>query len=1049
MTVSQTNVPQFERLGLSLLGADYERKKQKLKQELELDYKQYVAKFYCHILPPETRTKTGEPRLQPQGLSLLIDEKLSIKERLREERNKEYNLFLQNKANNRRLNKQTSPVTLQLGQVQASDAFPASPLNIPNTHTHSPPPHSGRPHRRDVATLTETVDNGTSKRRWDQDHRGRRQWQVYREKEPPSSEEEQITNRDEEFAFRRRRRKDRHTPEPEYKDEWRTREHRANRAPEKETVAAQDHNNDVWIWKSDLKTRENMTVTTRSRPTTSINKAEIATALMIGRTEDPAASQMKKEQYRQELLKQIAEERRNKIREKKLELRVAATGATDPEKEADRIKQFGTVNWHNDSSRQKISYKPGTDLKARDRDPDPRSKNNRPSENAEKGGLHGQSQMDHNPAVSPLTGRTVPRSEMGAPKGVPSLDYFNEHYHRDYANLLDVAMPRVASALPPIPPAITNNYQTPYDAPYYYYGTRNPLDPQLPSYQNGQPTAVEPSGNFHTHSQRLPPLRPSDLNKASDQQIASPLHVEKAPAHNTQQRRESYTDALRQQIKEREERKRREKEEKEQYNAKIEAEMMAYNPWGRSGGGAPIKDEKGNLFSDLNQMHKVNEDLYRNPVGKNSETWTPRSYQQAVPVGFNDQPTPLQLQMKEKYTQALKQQIEDNKKKKAEERAKLRAEEEKEEKRLAEQRARMLWEYEEEQRKSENKNKHGPDKQSQIDEPKTQPQKVEKRARQEKEIEIKISEITKERGVPSVSAPQTPLQAGQQEVLRQLSSLRRDLQKEKEEREMKMQRAQTDRQENHYTPTSRHRGRPGRKAFETVQNQSDYPPAVGPYYAAPHVNMQNIREFNQLKYRDTASREEVLQMYPDPPTDAESLDIQQQALLHRQQRKLRPMKREEHDFWEQRPNHYPKNKPGRFIHRDSVLPSESVFIDVYGGDAREELVHQQSTRRPSAEHQERKASGSKHDYYQVTHREHDDFQPDTQDANVRVHSRYRTRRLASDTGEHDDRSEKLPGDEVDAMSQRSSLERHVSMETIATEPWLRPGTSHFVKRLSS
>lgn len=53
------------------------------------------------------------------------------------------------------------------------------------------------------------------------------------------------------------------------------------------------------------------------------------------------------------------------------------------------------------------------------------------------------------------------------------------------------------------------------------------------------------------------------------------------------------------QIKEREERKRRDKEEKARYDAKIEAEIMAYNPWGKSGGGAPIKDQKGNLFSKL------------------------------------------------------------------------------------------------------------------------------------------------------------------------------------------------------------------------------------------------------------------------------------------------------------------------------------------------------------------------------------------------------------------------------------------------------------------
>ncbi len=61
------------------------------------------------------------------------------------------------------------------------------------------------------------------------------------------------------------------------------------------------------------------------------------------------------------------------------------------------------------------------------------------------------------------------------------------------------------------------------------------------------------------------------------------------------------------QIKEREEHKRREKEEKERYDAKIEAEMMAYNPWGTSGGGAPIKDQKGNLVSKLPSTFCLNE----------------------------------------------------------------------------------------------------------------------------------------------------------------------------------------------------------------------------------------------------------------------------------------------------------------------------------------------------------------------------------------------------------------------------------------------------------
>lgn len=51
------------------------------------------------------------------------------------------------------------------------------------------------------------------------------------------------------------------------------------------------------------------------------------------------------------------------------------------------------------------------------------------------------------------------------------------------------------------------------------------------------------------------------------------------------------------QIEERQERRRREKEEKERYDAKLEAEMKAYEPWGRGGAGAPLRDDRGNLIS--------------------------------------------------------------------------------------------------------------------------------------------------------------------------------------------------------------------------------------------------------------------------------------------------------------------------------------------------------------------------------------------------------------------------------------------------------------------
>lgn len=52
-------------------------------------------------------------------------------------------------------------------------------------------------------------------------------------------------------------------------------------------------------------------------------------------------------------------------------------------------------------------------------------------------------------------------------------------------------------------------------------------------------------------------------------------------------------------IQEREERRRKEREEKEEYEAKLEAEMRTYNPWGKGGGGAPLRDSTGNLISML------------------------------------------------------------------------------------------------------------------------------------------------------------------------------------------------------------------------------------------------------------------------------------------------------------------------------------------------------------------------------------------------------------------------------------------------------------------
>jgi len=39
-----------------------------------------------------------------------------------------------------------------------------------------------------------------------------------------------------------------------------------------------------------------------------------------------------------------------------------------------------------------------------------------------------------------------------------------------------------------------------------------------------------------------------------------------------------------------------EREEEERYEARLEADMKNYQPWGRGGGGAPLRDGTGNLI---------------------------------------------------------------------------------------------------------------------------------------------------------------------------------------------------------------------------------------------------------------------------------------------------------------------------------------------------------------------------------------------------------------------------------------------------------------------
>uniref|UniRef100_A0A8C3S262 Centrosome and spindle pole-associated protein 1 n=1 Tax=Chelydra serpentina TaxID=8475 RepID=A0A8C3S262_CHESE len=100
--------------GLSLpLGDEYERKKHKLKEELRQDYRRYLSQ--------KNYLTTNEVDPYTQGLSLPIGERRSAKEKLRLERNREYNQYLRDKEE---WNERVQPGLRSQIQLSCADSEP-------------------------------------------------------------------------------------------------------------------------------------------------------------------------------------------------------------------------------------------------------------------------------------------------------------------------------------------------------------------------------------------------------------------------------------------------------------------------------------------------------------------------------------------------------------------------------------------------------------------------------------------------------------------------------------------------------------------------------------------------------------------------------------------------------------------------------------------------------------------------------------------------------------------------------------------------------------
>nr|XP_015000989.2 centrosome and spindle pole-associated protein 1 isoform X14 [Macaca mulatta] len=691
---------------------------------------------------------------------------------------------------------------------------------------------------------------------------------------------------------------------------------------------------------------------------------------------------------------------------------------------------------------------------------------------------------------------------------------------------------------PPLLPPLATNYRTPYDDAYYFYGARNTLDPSLAYYGSGmmgiQPAAYVSAPVTHQLAQpAVNTVGQNELKITSDQVINSGLIFEDKPKPSKQSL-QSYQEALQQQIREREERRKKEREEKEEYEAKLEAEMRTYNPWGKGGGGAPLRDTKGNLITDLNRMHRQNIDAYHNPdartyedkravvsldpnlatsnaenledaANKSSGHMQTQSSPFARGNVFGEPPTELQIRQQELYKNFLRFQIEEKKQREEAERERLRIAEEKEERRLAEQRARIQQEYEEEQEKKREKEEEQRLKNEEHIRLAEERQKEAERKKKEEEEKYNLQlqhyyerdnltgEETKRLRQPSpivpalqnkiASKPQRPpsvdsiirsfihessmsraqsppvparknqLRAEEEKknVIMELSEMRKQLRSEERRLQERLLHMDSDDE----IPI-RKRERNPMDIFDMARHRLQAPVRRQSPKGLDAATFQNIHDFNELKDRDSETRVDLKFMYPDPPRDHHTLEIQQQALLREQQKRLNRIKMQEGakvdldaiPSAKVREQRMPRDDTSDFL-KNSLLESDSAFIGAYGETypAIEDDVLPPPSQLPSARERRRnKWKGLDIDSSRPNVAPDGLSLKSTSSVNVdqlRMRNEERMRRL------NELHNKPINTDDESSLVDPDDIMKHIGDDgsnSVATEPWLRPGTSETLKR---
>nr|XP_025121090.1 centrosome and spindle pole-associated protein 1 isoform X11 [Bubalus bubalis] len=942
--------------GLSLpLGEDYEQKKHKLKEELRQDYRRYLTQGITQAKRKKNFLSTSETDPSTLGVSLPIGERLSAKERLKLERNKEYNQFLRDKEESTEKFRQVEKSTEQKNQRSKkpiSQVKPDLPSQIQSSCENSEGP------RKDVLTPSEAYEELLNQRRL---------------------EEDRYRKLDDEIELRNNRR-------------------------------------------------------------------------VIKKTDEEVGVSSKKHQR--------------------------FDSKTDiPDRRFHRFNE--------DRAFDKQSYRPGYDPEVSE-DMDERFR-----------------------------------------------------YESDFdRRLLRVYTKDRVAPLPPPPmlPPLAANYRTPYDDVYYFYGARNTLDPSLAYYGSGMMGVQPAPAPYVTAPVTHQPVQPivstvgqNELKITSNRAINSGLFFEDKPKPSKQSF-QSYQEALQQQIQERQERRKKEREEKEVYEAKLEAEMRSYNPWGKGGGGAPLRDDKGNLITDLNRMHRQNIDAYHNPdartyedkravvsldqnlatsnaenqedaANKNSGHMQTQSSPFARGNIFSEPPTELQIKQQELYKNFLRFQIEEKKQREEAERERLRIAEEKEEKRLAEQRARIQQEYEEEQEKKREKEEEQRLKNEELIRLAEERRKEAERKKKEEEekhnlqlqhyyerenvigedtkhlrqpspvvpalqnkiasrlqrppsVDSIITSFTQDSSMSMAQSPPVPARKNQlraeeekKNVIMELSEMRKQLRSEERRLQGRLLHIDSD------DDVHIRKRESSMDVFDMARHRLQAPVRRPSPKSLDSASSQNIHDFKELKDRDSETRGDPKSMYPDDPRDNDTLEIEQQALLREQQKRLNKLKMQEVDLdavpsTKVRDHRMPREDTDDFL-KNSLLESDSAFIGAHGEtySAIEDGGFLLLSPLPSARERRRnKLKGLDFD------NSHPDVPPDgvslksVSSINIdqlRMRNEERMRRL------NELQNKPITTDDESSLVDPDDIMRHRGDDgsnSVATEPWLRPGTSETLKR---